>query len=527
MKNRNLSYLYLWSFKSRFLVRWYAMTLILFFCIFIGMAGAADISSDKQGGSDSVQNSVVKVFSTVRLPDLYRPWVKQAPQEISGSGVIIEGHRILTNAHVVLYANQIQVQANQSGDKVSATVEAIAPGIDLALLKLDDESLFSIHPPLARANTLPDVKDAVMTYGFPTGGTNLSITKGIVSRIDFTYYNYPISGLRIQIDAAINPGNSGGPAVVGDKMIGVAFSRLGGKAENIGYIIPCEEVELFLKDIADGHYDGKPMLADELQTLENQALRPYLKIGNSITGIIVRQPASTEASYPLKTWDIITKIDDKTIDDQGMVNMGNNLRINFQYIIQKIAAKGKIPLSIVRNGKALTVELPVSTDHPMLVPDLQGSYPDYFIYGPLVFSAVTSQFISNLSGGVTNLLLAYAFMGSPLVTRRGDKPEFPGEELVVVSSPFFPHALAKGYGNPIARVVKTVNGISIRNLNHLVQVLRDSRDEFDVITYWGRGNESMVFPRKKILDATDEILTDNGIRSQGSPQILTVWNAKK
>lgn len=525
MKNRNLPYLCLWSFKYRFLLRWYAMVLIFLFCILIGNAGVANDSPGKQSGSDSVQNSVVKVFSTVRMPDTFRPWAKQAPQEISGSGVIIEGHRILTNAHVVLYANQIQIQANQSGDKVFATIEAIAPGIDLALLKLDDESLFSTHPPLARASMLPDVKDAVMTYGFPTGGMNLSITKGIVSRIEFAHYNYPVSGLRIQIDAAINPGNSGGPAVVGDKMIGVAFSRLGGNAENIGYIIPCEEVELFLKDIADGHYDGKPSMTDELQTFENPALRPYLKLDNSVTGIIVHQPASTGASYPLKTWDIITKIGDTTIDDEGMVNIGNNLRIDFRYIIQKIAAKGKVPLSIVRGGKALKIELPVSSDHPMLIPDLQGSYPDYFIYGPLVFSVATSQFISNLNRG--NLLGVYAFMGSPLAARMGDNPAFPGEELVVVSSPFFPHALAKGYGNPIARVVKTVNGISIRNLNHLVQVLRDSRDEFDVITYWGKGVETMVFPRKKMRDVTDEILTDNDIRSQGSQQVLDVWGAKK
>jgi S1-C subfamily serine protease len=501
--------------------------MIFLFCILIGKADAADILSGKQGSSDSVQNSVVKVFSTVRMPDLYRPWVKQAPQEISGSGVIIEGHRILTNAHVVLYANQIQVQANQSGDKVFATVEAIAPGIDLALLKLDDESLFSTHPPLARASMLPDVKDAVMTYGFPTGGTNLSITKGIVSRIDFTYYSYPVSGLRIQIDAAINPGNSGGPAVAGDKMIGVVFSRLGGNAENIGYIIPCEEVELFLKDIADGHYDGKPMLLDVFKTLENQALRSFLKIDNSVTGVIVRKPASTASSYPLKTWDIITKIGDTAIDDQGMVNIGNNLRINFQYIIQKIAAKGKIPLSLVRGGNATKIELPVSSNEPMLMPDLQGSYPDYFIYGPLVFSAATAQFIVNIKSAGTNSFGVQAFMGNPLIARLGEKPAFPGEEIVVVSSPFLPHALAKGYGNPIARVVKTVNGISIRNLNHLVEVLRDSRDEFDVITYWGKDNESMVFPGKKTRDAMDEILTDNGIRSQGSQQILTVWNAKK
>ena len=103
---------------------------------------------------------------------------------------------------------------------------------------------------------LPGIKDAVLAYGFPEGGNSLSITKGIVSRVEFAPYNFPVSGLRIQIDAAINPGNSGGPAVVGDKMIGLTFSRLV-NAENIGYIIPSEEIELFLQDIADGHYDGQ------------------------------------------------------------------------------------------------------------------------------------------------------------------------------------------------------------------------------------------------------------------------------
>jgi S1-C subfamily serine protease len=223
-------------------------------------------------GSGRVEASVVKVFSTVRRPDSFKPWTKEPAEEISGSGVIIEGKRILTNAHVVMYASQVQVQANQTGDKISAKVVAIAPGIDLALLKLDDEKVFDTHGALRRATDMPDVKDAVMAYGFPAGGSNLSITKGIVSRIEFAAYNRPVSGLRIQIDAAINHGNSGGPAVVGDQMIGLAFSSLGG-TQNIGYIIPNEEIELFLADVADGKYDGKPALYEDLQTLENAALR--------------------------------------------------------------------------------------------------------------------------------------------------------------------------------------------------------------------------------------------------------------
>jgi len=474
--------------------------------------------------TDTVENSVVKIFATMRAPDPFKPWTKQAPREVTGTGVVIEGKRILTNAHVALYASQVQVQANQSGDKLSATVEFVAPGIDLAVLKLEDDAFFVTHPALPRAAKLPTVKDSVMVYGFPTGGSNLSITKGIVSRIEFAGYNYPVSGLRVQIDAAINPGNSGGPALAGDEMIGLAFSRLGG-ADNIGYIIPCEEIELFLQDIKDGHYDGKPAMYDGLQTNENTALRAFLRLDKTIEGMIVREPDSSDASYPLKPWDVVTRIGTAKIDNEGMVKIGENLRVRFQYLIQQLAKDGHVTIGLLRAGKELSVELPVPTERPMLIPDLEGEYPPYFIYGPLVFSTATTQFVGPLSSNA-KAINALNFIGNPLTTRRGDKPAFTDEELVLVASPFFPHKLAKGYDNPISRVVQSINGITIKNLAHLVTVLRDSQDEFITIKFSGRATEALVFARKEIVAATDDILNDNGVRAQGSADTLKIWNAK-
>ena len=470
-----------------------------------------------------VERSVVKVFTTVRYPDPFRPWAKQSPSEISGSGVVIDGHRILTNAHVVLYASQVQIQANQGGDKISATVEAIAPGIDLAVLKLDDPSFFGKHAPLARASKLPAIKDAVLAYGFPTGGASLSITKGIVSRIEFVPYNQPVSGLRIQIDAAINPGNSGGPAVAGDKMIGLAFSKLG-DAQNIGYIIPNEEIELFLQDIADGHYDGKPALYDYLQTLENPALRTSLKIDKSVTGIVVHQPHRSDAEYPLKEWDVITRIGDSTVDDQGKVALGPDLRVGFQYLVQKTVKNGKVPLSIVRAGKPLQVQVPVSADKPMLISDLRGNYPPYFIYGPLVFSKASYQFLSFLNS--KEIITGLSFMRSPLVIQIGDPPDASRDELVVIASPYFPHKLATGYSNESGAVVRSVNGVPVRNLRHLVALLRDLKDEFVTFEFDNRGTEALTFPRAEMVAATDGILTDNGVRAQGSPDMMAVWQGK-
>jgi hypothetical protein len=370
---------------------------------------------------------------------------------------------------------------------------------------------------LPRATKLPAVKDSVMVYGFPTGGTTLSITKGIVSRIDFTLYNFPTSGLRIQIDAAINPGNSGGPAVDGDKMIGLAFSRLGG-GDNIGYIIPCEEVELFLKDVADGRYDGKPAMFDALQTFENPALRPYLKVERGLDGIIVTQTDNDDPTYPLKPWDLITKIGDTPIDNEGMVKVGD-IRVRFQYLLQKVARDGKVPLTLVRGGEAKPIELPVSARRPMLIPDLEGTYPSYFVYGPVVFSTATQLFL----GGLNNAAAALAAAGSPLALRRSDRPAFEGEALVVVSSPFFPHKLSKGYSQAQSHVVHKVNGTTIKSLPHLVATLRDAKEEYMVFEFAGRKFETLVFPRAEMVAATEDILNDNGVRAQGSPDTLAVW----
>jgi S1-C subfamily serine protease len=509
------------------------LVIILFSAGGLGLDAAESPSSEPAtnpntaAAGNSIENSVVKIFSTVRYADPYRPWTKQSPEDITGSGVVIEGRRILTNAHVVNYASQVQIQANQAGDKISAKVEAIAPGIDLAVLKLDDESFFDTHPPMPRARTLPGIKDVVMAYGYPEGGNSLSITKGIVSRVEFTPYNFPLSGLRIQVDAAINPGNSGGPAVVGDKMIGLTFSRLN-DADNIGYIIPSEEINLFLQDIADGHYDGKPAMYDSLQTLENPALRSFLKLPPAVHGMVVHKPFKDDPAYPMKEWDVITKIGDTPVDDQGMIQLGDNLRVRFQYEIQHVATNGTVPLTVVRDGRELAIHLPVSANYPRLIPGLNGDYPSYFIYGPLVFSAATEDYLGGFlrTKFAAPILTGMSLRANPLVIRMSDKRQFPGEGLVVISSPFFPDKLAQGYGSPRSEVVKSVNGMTVKNLDHLVEILRDAKGEFITIECENYYGETMVFPRAQMLAATDGILTDNGVRSQGSPDTLAIWNAK-
>src|SRR4051794_37744366 len=128
----------------------------------------ADEPVDRESAT---RESVVQISATIRLPDMVRPWTKQSPRDVGGTGVVIEGRRILTNAHVVQYASQVFVEPYQSSEKLPAKVEAISTGVDLAVLKLDDESFFEKRTPLARSPELPEVKESVLVYGYPQGGS--------------------------------------------------------------------------------------------------------------------------------------------------------------------------------------------------------------------------------------------------------------------------------------------------------------------------------------------------------------------
>src|SRR6185312_2022579 len=141
------------------------------------------------------------------------------------------------------------------------------------------------------------------------------------------------------------------------------------------------------------------------------------------------------------------------------------------------------------------------------------------VYGPLVFSPVTGELASAL-GRASSML---SIIGSPLVTRRGDHPRFEGEQLVIVAAPMFPHKIGKGYDNPNFKVVKEINGIRVKNIHHMVELLRDSKDKYTTISFDDRASETMVLDHQEALKATEEVLSDNGIRQQASDDLLAVW----
>ncbi len=468
------------------------------------------------------EDSIVRVTSVLRLPNPMRPWTKQNPAEFGGTGVVIDGKRILTNAHLVQYAEEIYVQSGQGGDRVEAKVAAVGPGIDLAVLTIDpaEADFFTKRPPLPRLDGMPEVSARVVVKGFPAGGNSLSTTQGIVSRIEYAYYDAGAAGLRIQIDAAVNAGNSGSPAVVDGKMVGLVYSV--GAGENVGYVIPAEEIDGFLVDVADGRYDGKPRLFEQFQTLENEALRARLGLTKAVRGVMIREPRRRESTYPLKEFDVITAIGDNPIDNEGMIQVRDGLRLSFPYLVPKLARNGTVPLRICREGATCpsACRLTATTtgfSAAMTADSRLISSAARCVFSPVMADSASLYFRFNPT---------IASRNSPIMTRSSDRARVPGEELVVVTAPMLPNRITRGYGEPFGQVVETVNGTRIQNLRHLVETLRDCKDEFLTFRFAEEGSETLVFRRQAILEVTEPLMSQNGIPRRGSEDVMAILDAK-
>lgn len=490
----------------------------------VAVWAASTGASFAQSVPTEVQDSVVKIFATYRGPVFERPWDKQDPMEFTGTGFVIEGDRILTNAHVVEYATQLFVQPRNSADKIRAELVAISHGIDLAVIQIrrdsDREEFYAEREALVLKDELPAIGATVQSVGYPEGGDQMSITEGVVSRIEYTGYNQDTAGLRIQTDAAINHGNSGGPVVMDGEVIGVAFAGLG-YAENIGYIIPAEEVRNFLTDVADGSYEGQPNLRlNGLWTCENPALRDRLGLSREQTGLLYREPKNPFEDSPFMDWDVLDRIGEYDIDNVGMVTLSGDLRVDWRYLVPKVAdSDGNVEMGVIRDGAETVVQVEAESTRPVLMPWLNNDYPEYFIVGPMVFLKVSKDHMQQYMGYYAYLSL----QGSPVAKRADDLQKYEGEELVALSNAFLPHPITKGYAIAGFPTLKSVDGTDVKSMAHLVELVRDAEGDFIEFEFHDQSQETLIFDREELMEVTEELLDDNSIRKQGSDRLMDVW----
>ena len=435
------------------------------------------------------EKSVVQIINYAQGPNWVEPWRFSRVASGLGSGFVIEGNRIMTNAHVVSWSKQLVVHRYQDPKPYRATVEFIGHDCDLAILKVEDEAFFEGIEAL-QIGELPATRSSVTTYGYPAGGRQISYTRGVISRIEMQRYAhiYNRSFLTVQTDAAINPGNSGGPAIQDNQVVGVSFQGRPG-LENAGFVIPPNIIKHFLEDIEDGRYHGFPDAGISLIKLTNPAFRASLGLPNDSSGaridrILQPFPKTHEL---LRVNDVILEVSGQEVGSDGMILYKGN-RVHCSVLFDEAQHGEAITLKLWRAGKAIELELPVYVNRADRISGNQHKEPPYLIVGGLVFTELSMNYLSSLGrnldenlGSRTHYELFYRSYQSEELARA--KP--------VVLSKVLKHPSNVDFGVATRDVVTEVNGHTINSISDLKVALISSTDDFHRFRFLSGAEEAL------------------------------------
>jgi S1-C subfamily serine protease len=477
----------------------------LFFALFSAIAVAGD-----------VREAIVKIYTVHNVPDYYNPWNMRGPQSSTGSGCIIKGNRILTNGHVVRDQTFVQVRRFGESRRYQARVLFVSHQADLALLTVDDPAFFQDIDPLPLGK-LPETQQKVNVYGFPMGGDTLSITEGVISRIEHQRYAHSsLTLLAAQIDAAINPGNSGGPAVIDGKIVGVAMQGIS-QADNIGYIIPVPILKHFFADIENGQLNGIPDLGINWQKLENPDMRRRYGMQPKQTGVLVTDIASGSAADGLLHLDdVLLSVKGHAIADDGTIAFRPKERTLFLYYVQQEQVGSHLKLRVLRDKQVLPLDIPInhSVDDNWLIPLQQYDVlPTYYIYGGVVFVPLTQNLLQMWGKNW------YNSAPKELVAQLNDnlRPDEPDE--IVLALRILAADVNQGYQDEKYWQIESVDGQKVQNLRQMIQCVETGATN-EYVSFQSTAGGKMILNREKVQAEQSKILSTYRINNDRSPDLM-------
>jgi S1-C subfamily serine protease len=471
----------------------------------------------------SLTDTVVKVFVTSNEMDYYRPWQSQGIKASVGSGAIIKGNRILTNAHVVSDHTFIQVKKDADPKKYTAQVEAVGYDCDLALLKVEDFHFFDGITPVEFGG-LPKLQDSVTVIGYPQGGDKISITEGVVSRVEvIAYAESSRNLLTVQIDAAINPGNSGGPVLQNGKLVGIAMQVLQA-GQNIGYMIPVPIIEHFFKDLEDKTYNGFPALGIDFRNTENMFLREFYGIEKEAGGVLITRvlPFSPAAGY-LEEGDVILEINDVPIGQDGTFPFRGSERLSLTHLVTMEQVDDNITLKLVRNHKVKNIDVKLEPFIGLVPERHYYEKPSYFIYGGIVFTVLSTDLVQSWGQRwweKAPLDLANYLIGSGRLNNKEEK------EIIVFLN-VLPDDINVGYHDAMNDIVTKVNEKDINSFKDFVMQIKSSEHNEKYTIIETENKLRVILSNKNIQEVNKEILERNNIPYQFSQDVAQWLKERK
>jgi S1-C subfamily serine protease len=484
-----------------------ALFLMFRFRFLLGAIALLVVAAVQAQPNGQIQHSLVRITSTEVEPDYRAPWNSGSIGRGVGAGFVIDGQRILTNAHVVSNSRYLTVEREGDPNKYPATVLFVAHDCDLALVQVANPGFWKNMKPLDFGD-IPPLESTVSAYGYPIGGERMSVTTGIVSRIDFNLYTHSAidQHLAIQISAQINPGNSGGPVLQNGKVVGVAFQGYSGDiAQGVAYMIPTPVIRRFLKDIQDGHYDRYVDLGITYSKLQNPAQRRYLGLKDDDRGVLVNSVIDAgPCGKLLQSGDVLLAIDGHAIASDAFVEYEGE-RVQMPEVVERKFKGDKVKLDLLRNQQPVNVEVTLGSVWPYF---MQGhSYdirPRYVVYGGLLFQPMSLDLMEAYRINELRVRHFFDFFVSEQIYLQ--HPE------VIILTNILPDPI-NSYQMPYRNgIVDQINGKKIGTLEELARAFEQPTDRF-VIQMVGEG-PPLVLDSKQVEAARERIKTRYNVFSE-------------
>ncbi|MEK7383954.1 MAG: trypsin-like peptidase domain-containing protein [Elusimicrobiota bacterium] len=472
--------------------------------LILTLSGASAHAADDA----SQRRATVQIHFVARDPDWSQPWQYSRQNSGTGSGVVIDGRRILTNAHMVSDSTYLTVRRPGDVKRWPAHVEFVAHDGETALLKVEDPEFFKGINPVVFGE-LPQQRDKLAVYGFPTGGTELSITEGVVSRVGAVVYSH--SGrklLTVQTDAAINAGNSGGPVFKDGKLVGIAFQHMVSPgSENIGYVVPIPMIRRFLEDVANEHYEGIPALGVSFQEMENPSMRRAYGLSENATGVLINKIQYDSSVWGiLQPGDVLTRLAGTPIGQNGTVTLRGEERVDFGHLIASRQTGEEIEAEVVRERKLLKLKIRLKRLVELVPGPRHDVTPTYFILGGFVFMPLSEDFL-RAHGGGTHRLRSIA----------GEEVATPERTQVVTLSQVLAHEVNRGFHGWSLLSVGKLNGKAIGSMKDLVSASRQPVDGRQLLEF--ESGSQAVLDAAAAADATPEIMKRYGVTKDRSADL--------
>lgn len=472
--------------------------------------------------------SIIRVEVDTKQPNYRVPWNIGGMGNGVGTGFLVGENQFVTNAHVVSNNRLIYIKKTNDPRPYKARVLHVAHDCDLAMIEIESpeefKTAFGKVEPLV-VGGIPKLNTTVIAVGYPIGGERISVTRGVVSRVDFRPYSH--SGvdfhLTIQVDAAINPGNSGGPILQDNKVVGVAFQGYSGAvAQNTGYMIPVPVLSRFLNDVKDGSYDHYVDLATQTLNVLNPAQRVALGLPQDEVGVMVTEadPAGSAGGI-LQTEDVLLAIDGHEIASDGFIEIEGE-RVNLNEIIERKYAGDTVNLVIWRDRERQELELELDRFIPYLIQaNTYDEQPNFVLFAGLQFQPLDRNLMT--AHGIKDLQVRYFYSYFSNESLYRERPQ------VIVLTAVLPDSANTHLQNYVPKVIDTINGKKIRLLQDVWDALHgdfseEGHEDFHVIRCLGEGRP-LVMERATARDAHARIMAkynvgfDNHIEE---PDILQV-----